>query len=490
MNEHSSWRLFVLSCWLMMALALAVRTVVSPDRHTVFPVLAASSGRFWNDRPLYGNYKPLDYFRYPPVFAVAVTPLASLGLRLGGILWAWLNLAIYGAGVYRMLRDLLPVRDWSEGRRAFFLLLALLGAVRGLWNGQSNALAVGLLLLGTAELACRRPWRAAFYLSGAIALKLTPMAVVLLLAGVFPRRLLLRVPAALAAIVVVPFLLGPPAMVWRHHEEWVCHLASSSSERWPGFRDAWTLYQAGLQLVGLAPGPLAMEEPLASPWYRGVQLLAAGAALGWCLLRKLRCSSTTSLLEHLPEAERGRIKPLSVSATGRGGFLPSHLRETRRSYSSDPTVLLTTLAMGLGWLMLFGPAVESASFAFLGPVLSWAVVEPAGGLRRMLAFISALLILVLGWSAVNGLLRPTFPAVVSALPLGTCLFVGWLITARRVDSSRCDKPIDSLGLPSTAGKNCISLATLPFLRRDERLASHLRRARQPKEYHEEPSAHP
>ncbi len=85
--------------------------------------------------------------------------------------------------------------------------------------------------------------------------------------------------------------------------------------------------------------------------------------------------------------------------------------------------------MGLGWLMLFGPAVESASYAFLAPVLAWAVVEPGSGpVRRTLAVTSALLILVLGWNAVGSLLRPAFPAVVAALPLGTCLFLIWLVT--------------------------------------------------------------
>ena len=35
---------------------------------------------------------------------------------------------------------------------------------------------------------------------------------------------------------------------------------------------------------------------------------------------------------------------------------------------------------------------------------------------------------VRGWNAVGGPLRPVFPAVVGALPVGTCLFVLWLLT--------------------------------------------------------------
>ncbi len=79
--------------------------------------------------------------------------------------------------------------------------------------------------------------------------------------------------------------------------------------------------------------------------------------------------------------------------------------------------------------MLFGPAVEHAGFAFLAPVLAWAVVEPAcGRVRRSLVLLSAGLILLLGWSAVGGLFRSSFPAVVAALPFGTCLLLVWLLT--------------------------------------------------------------
>ncbi len=180
----------VVVVWLVLGLALAVRTWISPIQHSVFPVLASGSFRYWNDRPLYGNYRPLDYFRYPPVFAVAITPLAVLGPRLGGILWGWLNLAVFGAGLWRMWQTLLPARDWSKTRQTLFFLVALLTALRGLWNGQSNALAVGLLLLGAADLACGRWWRSAFLLAGAVSLKLTPLAPVLLLLAVFPRVLI------------------------------------------------------------------------------------------------------------------------------------------------------------------------------------------------------------------------------------------------------------------------------------------------------------
>ncbi len=379
-----SWPRLALTLWLILGGAIAMRTLLSPHFHTAFPIFAGSSQRYWNDQPLYGNYKPLDYFRYPPVFAVAVTPLAALGLCLGGILWSWLGLAVYGAGTWRLLHDVLPQR-WSRGRQTAFLLLALLGALRGLWNAQSNALAVGLLLLGTAAMVRKEWWRAAFLFAASVLLKLTPLAPVLLLGALYPRRLVGRVAVAIFLIGLVPFLTGSPAWVLRHHDEWLTHLGASASERWPGFRDAWTLWQVMGLMTGSVNGPLVLDEPLTSPVYRGVQLLGAGLVLAWCLARQ----------------QQGITQQRLVTET---------------------------LTLGSAWLMLFGPSVEHATYAFLAPFLAWSLLAKDGVLpSRCLKWAGGLLILVLGWDAVSWPLLPLAPWLIAALPLGTaCLVVGML----------------------------------------------------------------
>src|SRR5436190_18443057 len=84
----------VLALWLAAGAAVTARTLLRPEQHTVFPVLAASAAHWWNDQPLYADYRPLDYFRYPPAFAVAVSPLAALAPRAGGVLRSWLSLAV------------------------------------------------------------------------------------------------------------------------------------------------------------------------------------------------------------------------------------------------------------------------------------------------------------------------------------------------------------------------------------------------------------
>ena len=376
---------WVMALWVAVGVAVAVRTLVRPEQHTVFPLLASSADHWQADLPLYVKYEPFDYFRYPPVFAVAVGPLSALGLRLGGIVWGWLNLGIYGAGLWRLRRDVLPA-DWSPGRAAAFYALGLAGALRGLWNGQSNALAVGLLLLAAAGVARRRWLAGGALLAGAVWLKLTPLAPALLLCALWPRRLAAPFSLALAVGALVPFLSKPPATVVGHYREWVGHLADSSRERWPGFRDGWTVWLVTRQVLADGDGgPLPLREPLDAPAYRVLQLMTAAGCLAWCLA-------------------------------------------LRRRGAGRRCVVLQTLAAGLAWLMLFGPAVEHATYVFLAPVLAWALLErDSRAFARGLIVTSGLLVLVCGWGALTRPVADSFPPVLAALPVGTALFMAWLV---------------------------------------------------------------
>jgi hypothetical protein len=314
---------------------------------------------------------------------VFVSPLAALGHRAGGVLWGWLNLAVYGAGLWAFAREVVP-RRWSAERTACFLALGALGGLPGLWNGQSNALVVGLLLLGTAALLRRRWWRAAFLIGGSVAVKLTPLAPALLLCALWPRRLAGRLAVVLAVMAAVPFLTRPPDVVLHHYRDWFAHLASSSHKRWPGFRDAWTVWQV-LRSIGGEPGPIDLKEPLDSPVYRALQLLTAAAALGWCLWR-------------------------------------------RRRVRSRRWLATVTLSMGLTWLMLFGPAVEHATYVFLAPPLCWALLEGQGGRAgRWLIRMAFVFIMLLGWGTLTRPLRDRLPVLLVALPLGAALFLVWLL---------------------------------------------------------------
>ena len=94
--------------WLILGAAVSVRTLVRPSHHTVFPIFAASAEHWWGNCSLYELYLGLDRFRYPPVFALFVTPFSALGLTGGGILWSWLSIAVFVAGLWQYVRDVIP----------------------------------------------------------------------------------------------------------------------------------------------------------------------------------------------------------------------------------------------------------------------------------------------------------------------------------------------------------------------------------------------
>ncbi len=222
-------------------------------------------------------------------------------------------------------------------------------------------------------------------LAGSVLVKLTPLAPALLLCALQPRRLSGRFALFLLAGLLVPFLTRPPGIVFDHYREWAYHLTATGAERWPGFRDAWTVWLVLRETLRGRIGVPPLREPMGSGVYRAVQLLTAAAALAWCLWQRRR--------------------------------------------HDDPRRRTTlALAMGLTWLMLFGPAVEHASYVFLAPVLNWALLE-RGAFPRGRGFVIAafVLVMVLGWDAIGRAVPALAPALLTALPIGTALFTGWLI---------------------------------------------------------------
>jgi hypothetical protein len=441
-RRHLSPRLAVI-VWLILAAAVSLRTLIRPHDHTVFPIFAASVEHWWGDQSLYQLYPPLDTFRYPPVFALFATPFAALGLTMGGILWSWLSIAVFLAGLWQYAHDVIP-SAWTKRRRAWYLMLGGLGALRGLWNAQSNALIAGFVLLGAAALArvvgaerrstsakeigpCPWPpiahssgwWLASVLLAVPVCLKLTPLAPVLLLVALWPRQLAWRLVVVIAGFFLLPFLTRPPEIVLDHYREWIDHLLESGSHRWIGFRDGWTVWIVLRHVLGMEPGNLSLSEPMNSCWYRLVQLTSAAAVLVWCLWQQRR-------------AERVGL--------------------------NSCWLVHVTLSMGLAWLMLLGPAVEHATYVFLAPPLIWAVLErrawPHG---RGLIWASFTLIMVLGWGAVTRHLSPDWPVLLTALPAGTALFALWLLGyARNGELASRDRPHPLKAFPSPSASRLTS----------------------------------
>lgn len=384
------WPVVLWRIWIALALALAIRIAIQPTKHTVTPIYLDAAHRWWNDQALYQK-ADLDYFRYPPLFAILFTPLSWMGTIAGSIAWSWLSLGIFLCGLYRFEREVLP-GDRDQKSRALLFLFAILGAISGLWNGQANALLVGMLLLGGAALVRERWWLAAFWIAGTVTLKLTPVPILLLVCALWFRPMWWRSLIVLGVGFALPFLTRSPDVVLHQYQGWIHHLQSTSGARWPGFRDAWTIWIVlEHQFVHQQSGLPYLKQPLQSDFYRILQVITGGAVLVWCFSLK------------------GMSNRWKVTCV---------------------------MGMASAWLMLFGPATEHPTYVFLSPFLAWAIMDRNRYPRwNALIVTSAVLILVLGWRALTVDWWEFFPWFILALPLGTITFAGWFLAIQRRASS-------------------------------------------------------
>ena len=368
------WLRRAAALWLVLVVVLGVKSATNPKRHSVFPLFVAGARHWWASQSLYAAYPDVidvfEVFRYSPTCALAFTPLAALPDRIGAVVWNVLNLGVLAWGLCLAARDVFPGR-WSTCRLALLLSLTFLGAIRPAWNGQSNPLVVGLLLLAVSALARGRGWTAAALLAATVYLKVSPIALALLLVALRPRLLLGRFAVAMLAGAALPFLTRPSAYVLEQYQTWFVLLRGSAATRWPAFRDAWTVWELTGQAVHV-------------PTYRVLQAVVGLATLAWCL-------------------------------------------GLRRRTDDSRAVLTGALAMGSAYLMAFGPSVEHATYVVLAPTVSWALLRAAEcRAGRAWAGLVFALTMVLGTELFERPLMVRYPIVTAVLPAGSLLFAGWL----------------------------------------------------------------
>lgn len=318
-HEASPWSRVAVAAWAVVVVVVCSHAVLRPGRNSVYPIFA-EAGRDWRaGGELYEE--DMAPFRYSPAVAAFFAPLALLPDGPGGALWRLLNAAVLLGGLAWWVRDVLPP-SLTPARRAAVFLLVLPLAAGNLHNGQSNALVLGLLLAATAAVARGRWNVAAVAVAVAVLFKLYPLAVGLLLAVAYPRRLAVRLAVALAAGAALPLLMQEPRYAAGQYVAWVHHLTEDhrqnlTPELW--YRDARSL----LMTAGVGVGDRA---------WAAVQLAAA-----------VLCAA-------------------AVVVAARSGFPPQRL-----------TRLLLTL--GCFWMTLFGPATEPATYLLLAPAAAWAAVS-------------------------------------------------------------------------------------------------------------------
>lgn len=324
--------------WCVLAIAVGVKAVISPTRHSVWPVFAGGSNHWWAGQPLYTYYPNQDMYRYSPTFAVAVTPMAILPIRIGGCLWGAGSVVLLYVALRALHRDVLATSPNAPGRTAF-LGLAVLGAAPMAWNLQSNALLLALMALGAATAARGRWWLAALFLAAPVYIKLWPLAGVALIAAWRPSRLVPRLAVTLLGLAAFPMAFTAPAKVAQAYSEWWEVLQAGQGLRWPGYRDLLTVCETAR---------LAVPPPL----YRVAQAVGGGVALLASLIAYRRATG------------------------GRTG-------------------LEIGLAAWLCWQLLLGPGSERNTYGLIVPLMGWEALRAYRTGRRWLwpgvAFVAVLL---------------------------------------------------------------------------------------------------
>jgi hypothetical protein len=299
--------------WATAVAVILVHVGLKPHTNTLYKVFHAGGARWLASENLYPK---VDEYIYSPFAAAFFAPFALLPDGVAGIVWRLLSLAAYAGAFAAWLR----IEGNAPGERAalaWVLLLPL--SVGDLFNGQANPLVIGLLML--AVLACRRErWMTGALCVGvATYFKVYPLAMGLLLAVLHPRKLPWRLALALVAIFALSLVLQRPAYVLEQYFNWVHSLPRDPrrTENYFGtYRDFWLL----LRVLRI---PISVE--------------------GWALLQ---AASGATLAVYL------------------------HLLQRR----SAPAAKLDFLALTLGtcWMLLFGPATESATYVILAPPLALA----------------------------------------------------------------------------------------------------------------------
>lgn len=296
--------------WIVLFLATAAIILIAGNTRSVVSNYREASLAWLDGRALY-DLSGVGGFTYLPQAAILFLPFSLLPEIAGEVAWRLANLAVFAVG----LRGL--ARLAAKGPERELFPLATLVSIPLAWdcarNGQATLIMTGLMLLAVTDLAGRRWWRSALWLSLSVAVK--PIAIVLpLLVLALHRQMTRRVPLAIAAAAVLPFLAQHPSYVL---EQYAAFLQNTVTAAHVGAVDTgWTTPFNALRLVGVEAPERAQTV---------IRLLAAGGTLALSVLARRKRDGNAA-----------------------GLFL---------------------YALAATYLMLFSPRTENNTYAMLGPAV-------------------------------------------------------------------------------------------------------------------------
>ena len=304
----SKSRLFpaTLGLWFLSVAIVCFRIYIHPGWHSVFPTYRDAGAAWIHQGQIYAAP---GIFLYSPLVAAFFSLFALISQNVAEALWRLLLGFALPLALWFNARTLF---DFSKKEFAWLFLLIVPLTLSSLNNGQANIIIIVLFLVAAAAASQSRWFICAFCAAFAVYWKIYPIAFALLLAVVFPKKLIFRILLVLIGLFVVSLFLQRPSYTLQQYGDWLVNLASDrrrAHEYYGRWRDFYLL----LRLLGI---------PISTMWWTIAEVTAGSVAAAICFLGTIR---------HWPRA----------------------------------TLLLGAMSLAIVWMLLFGPATEAATYVLI-----------------------------------------------------------------------------------------------------------------------------
>ena len=311
--RHITLGRVAVTVWLLLGTALVVKNLISPAEHSLYPPYVQTAREFAGT----GAAKTCYSVQHLPYFADLLYPFSGLPDWLGSNLWMLASLATMFTGLQAFIARFWPYGEPARAR-AWMSLVVLLIGLTSLGNNQANILITGCLLWGAVAVHDGRWWLAALCLV-LPGFKMYPLALGMLYSALYPRRFGWRFGCSVGAILALPFVFHPAAIVSERYRDVAAYVTSG-------------VHYQTYSFMSVRDFLARWGWPIAPRLFLPVQFLSGAAILAALLV--------------------ARSRGLSRAAINWHGFL------------------LTSL-----WFVTFGPSVESQTYLLVAPTVAWLLVE-------------------------------------------------------------------------------------------------------------------
>lgn len=315
LSENSVYLKWIaIGFWVLFIIIVVVKSFVAPYSHSVYPGFAVT-GRIW-----WLNSNEIDLSVYGPFFAQLIGPFSVLPDQLGGALWNICSFSFFLSGYYKFLTRVVPYKLTSNMISISFLLVPWCG-IASFYNAQTNIIIAGCFLWAVVAIRTHYWLLASFALAIPASIKAYPIAMAMVLIGLYPKKLFFKFLFAMIVFFCLPFVFHKSDFVLQHYTDWLSYLTSGTRYASIGlvhidfrtFLDRW--------FVTISPGD-----------YIPVQAITG--------LLVFLCIYIYRILKH----------------------------------SEQQTMLYAYILTSI-WLVLFGPASEEATYLLISPSVCWLIIN-------------------------------------------------------------------------------------------------------------------